>query len=184
LTYPNWDGHNNRGWLYLEQAGHPPPVVNTLVYAQGELWTYLGKNVNVYWCPVDASKTNTPASSYPARLDKLSTYLMNGAASDFNAYLNPPFKLSAIKIDGCLMWEPPDTAGSYNDGAEQPMNAQGPSLLHNGGCVLLYLDGHTSFMISPTFVYLNNSALAPNEFWWVPTPNKAGVYDGGVALGN
>jgi prepilin-type N-terminal cleavage/methylation domain-containing protein/prepilin-type processing-associated H-X9-DG protein len=185
LTYPNWGestglAATDPGWLYLPSGGNPPtenapPTANfALMYPKGLLWPYIN-NVNVYWCPVDASKTNTPASSYASRDCKLSTYMMNGAACDFNAALYPAFKLSQITQLGALMWEPPDTAVAYNDGSVEPSPTDGPGTLHNGGAVMLYLDGHTVFMKNATAQGLMNRALGPNEFWWVPTSPTGGT---------
>jgi hypothetical protein len=189
FPYSNWGhqaGHpginNDPGWLYKPSNNNPPtegapPTANfALMYPNGELWQYL-KNINVYWCPVDASRTNTAASSYsnpsPGRDNKLSTYLMSGCASDFSYEKDPTFKLSDIRIDGVLMWEPPDTVISYNDGAEQPNGQDGPGVLHNGGAVELYIDGHTLFMLRPLCLSLMQSTV-PNEFWWDPLGANGG----------
>jgi prepilin-type N-terminal cleavage/methylation domain-containing protein/prepilin-type processing-associated H-X9-DG protein len=182
LPHPNWDGaplSSTPGWLYTPVGGGPPtaalPNINpALFYPQGLLWDYL-KNINVYWCPVDAAKTNLSTSSFANRKERMSTYLMNGAACDFSNRKYPAFKLTEIKILGVLMWEPPDTAISYNDGSEEPSGADGPGTLHSGGAVLLYLDGHTIFMKGSDAQGLMAKANGPNEFWWVPTSPTGGT---------
>ncbi len=180
LPYPNWadsgdPGASATGWLYTPLAGAPPPIAlnPTLTYQNGLLWTYL-KNVNVYWCPVDAATTNSLASTYSQRKNKLSTYVMNGAACGF-AGKNPAFKLSQIKQLGVIMWEPRDrkddgtfNTGAYNDGANGPDVNEGPGLMHDPGSVLLYLDGHATFTKRINVIAMMNSALAPNEFYWNP----------------
>jgi prepilin-type N-terminal cleavage/methylation domain-containing protein len=194
LPNPNWGIGaigNLPGWLYTPGAGNVPPTIvanPVLVYQKGLLWQYI-KNVNVYWCPVDASTTNQSyglgtGSTYSQRPDKLSTYVMNGAALGFYAEKNPAFRLSDIRIPGVLMWEPNDrnadgtyAGGSYNDGADIPESTEGPGALHNPGSVLLYLDGHTVFMKRDTAVNLMNTALGPNEFWWVPNSATGGTDD-------
>jgi prepilin-type N-terminal cleavage/methylation domain-containing protein/prepilin-type processing-associated H-X9-DG protein len=182
LPHPNWGGGSlasTPGWLYTPVTGEPPtftlPAINPdLFYPQGLLWDYI-KNKNVYWCPVDAAKTNSAASSFAGRKERLSTYLMNGAACDFSNRKYPAFKLTEIKLLGVIMWEPPDTALSYNDGSEEPSGADGPGTLHSGGAVLLYLDGHTAFMKGADAKGLMAKANGPNEFWWVPTSSTGGT---------
>ncbi len=180
LPYPNWDhqsGHpgisNDPGWLYLPNGNNPPtqnaPATANfaLMYPKGELWNYI-KNINVYWCPIDAAKTNSSTSSYASRDCKLSTYMMSGCVCDFNNEMDPTFKISAIKQNGALMWEPPDTATAYNDGSVEPSDTDGPGTLHRGGAVILYIDGHTDFMLNIDAMRLMARANSPNEFWWVP----------------
>lgn len=183
LTYPNWGGGSNpnaAGWLYLPQGGNPPtqgapPTANfALMYPKGLLWDYV-KSESLYWCPIDIATTNLASSSYSSRDNKLSTYCMNGAACGFSQAYNPAFKLTQIKQVGALMWEPPNTAVAYNDGAVQPSSSDGPGVLHGIGSVLLYTDGHTVYMKRDTAISLMNPALGPNEFWWDPSSATGGT---------
>jgi hypothetical protein len=144
------------------------------MYPKGLYWPYIN-NVAVYWCPVDLATTNLASSSYLVRDNKLSTYMMNGAACDFNNALYPAFKLPQIRQVGALMWEPPNTATGYNDGSVEPSSTDGPGVLHGIGSVLLYTDGHTVYMKRATALTLMNSANGPNEFWWVPTSPTGGT---------
>lgn len=195
LPYCNWGrggSHaNDPGWLYTGFQGKPPPPGNNpiTVYQKGLLWNYLN-NINIYWCPVDASTTNQPysasgGSTYSERLrlngDALSTYTMNGAAGGFSGN-NPSFKLSQIRQLGVILWEPNDRlatdntydSGAYNDGANYPVASEGPGLLHKPGSVMLYLDGHVAFMKRATALGLM-AASSPNDFWWDPSrPNTGG----------
>jgi prepilin-type N-terminal cleavage/methylation domain-containing protein len=190
LPYPNWGASgdpNAPGWLYKPLGGNPPPLalnpVNT--YSAGELWQYLN-NIGIYWCPVDAANTNNAAAStYLQRANKLSTYVMNGAACGYYSGNNPAYKISSIKQLGVIMWEPqernPDgtlNAFAYNDGANTPSPGEGMGLFHDPGSVLLYLDGHAIFMKRTAALTLMNSPTA-NEFWWDPNrPNTGGAPDG------
>ena len=193
LPNPNWGttgGGNTAGWLYTPISGEPPtqaaPTANfALMYPKGLLWDYI-KNVNVYWCPADAATTNQPyavgrGSTYSVRPEKMSTYLMNGAACGFAAAKYPAFKLSNIKILGALMWEPADRdstgayLNAYGDGAAEPSPTDGPGIWHDPGSVMLYLDGHTIFMKRADALNLMNPALGPNEFWWAPNSATGGT---------
>ena len=193
LPYPNaWTTGNpdGAGWLYLPQSGQPPtqafPTGNfALMYPKGQLWNYIG-NMNVYWCPADAATTNQPyavggGSTFSLRPEKLSTYLMNGAVVGFKMSTSPPFKLTDIRIQGALMWEPDDRdstgayLNAYGDGGAEPSPTDGPGVWHNPGSVLLYLDGHTVFMKRDIALSLMNPALGPNEFWWDPSSATGGT---------
>lgn len=185
LPDPNWASGGDPaasapGWLYKPISQKPPPVALNpiLTYEKGELWDYL-KNINLYWCPVDASTTNQPyavgsGSTFSQRADQLSTYVMNGAACGFTGR-SPAYKLSEIRQLGVIMWEPNDrktdgsyNTGAYNDGANRPDLDEGIGTLHNPGSVVLYLDGHANFVKRVTILGLMAATGAPNEFWWNP----------------
>jgi prepilin-type N-terminal cleavage/methylation domain-containing protein len=175
FPYPNWglNGADAPGWLYAPLFGGPP-LPNTLnpqvPYQSGQLWPYV-KSIAVYWCPVD--KTNSPTSTYALRPNKLSTYVMNGAACGY-AGLNPAYKLSSVRQLGVIFWEPNDrdgsgnyVGGSYNDASNYPDPTEGPSSLHLPGSVLLYVDAHTEFVKRTKAIRIMASP-GPNEFWWNP----------------
>ena len=182
FPYPNWGvsgDPNSPGWLYVPLAGNPPPVAANpvLTYQNGQLWPYI-HSIPVYWCPVDASTTNLPysagsGSTFSQRPNKLSTYVMNGAACGFVGK-NPPYTLTSVHQLGVIIWEPQDRdstgnydGGSYNDGSNAPVPSEGPSSLHLPGSVLLFIDAHTEF-IKRLDAIGQMAAPGPNEFWWNP----------------
>jgi prepilin-type N-terminal cleavage/methylation domain-containing protein len=182
FTYPNW-GVTAQGWLYNPAFGViPTPNGTTVPYQGGELWPYV-RNIASYWCPTDI--TNAATSSYPNRADKLSTYIMNGAACDFNNAYNTGyavFKMTQIPLDGVIMWEPDDSegGGAYNDGSSQPDPADGPSRRHFPGSVMLYFDAHTEFMQWIVATNLMNVPGPKSIFWWDPNrPHTGGWPDDG-----
>jgi prepilin-type N-terminal cleavage/methylation domain-containing protein len=156
VVYPNW-GALNTGWLYAPVGGNPPALSNPPenAYQGGLLWNYVGKNWHVYRCPAD----NTNASTFTARGNKLSTYVMNGANLGYHP--TPPLpkvhKLSSFAPAAYLLWEPndqpPDNAsGVYNDGANQPDQSNGPSRRHEKGCIVLGYDGRAQFIKFDTYL--------------------------------
>ncbi|MDB6018816.1 MAG: hypothetical protein JWR19_3305 [Pedosphaera sp.] len=181
-------GVNPPNWLYTPVGNVPPPNPTLTDYQNGQLFSYIN-NIGAYWCPADI--TNSPASSWPTRLNRFSTYVINGAASGyFKTASAASFKLSRVNPGGCLFWEPKDDPndplafGAYNDATAQPqedMNRhQGPSTRHKTGCVLLYNDGHSVFMKYETAKALcGDVGNKPNEFWWsLLSPNTGGAPDG------
>jgi len=194
FPYANWGTPENgntpvSGWLYTPTNSFgnlsvPKPNGTTAPYQTGELWSYI-HNVGVYWCPADI--TNAPTSSWPQRVDQLSTYIMNGAACDFNNALHAgtigfTFKLSNIKEDGVIMWEPDDQQGgqAYDGGGHQADPIYGPSKRHFPGCSLLYIDGHAGFIKWNDCTNLMGQLGPYNDFWWDPNrPATGGAPDDG-----
>jgi prepilin-type N-terminal cleavage/methylation domain-containing protein len=193
FPYPNWGSTTASGWLYTvlttssfgnSSTGIPTPNgTNSVPYQGGQLWQFIN-NVTTYWCPADL--TNEPSSDYASRADKLSTYIMNGAACDFNNALTDGgkvFKLGNIKEDGVIMWEPNAQGANapYGDGSGQGNPADGgPGTLHYPGSNLLYIDDHVEFM---KWQLASNQMTLPgpnNIFWWDPNrPSTGGWPDDG-----
>ena len=138
LPYPNWnppwtstDGSPLPGWLYLPFNSAPPKpfaapynqVAGSPGPYQGGLdWPYI-KNTAVYRCPLD--KTNSP--TFSGRINKLSTYVCNGAVCGYGALGPKSYRESDFVQDAFVMWEPDDKSpnpnlgvNTYNDGSSYP----------------------------------------------------------------
>jgi prepilin-type N-terminal cleavage/methylation domain-containing protein len=136
LPYANWNppwtltgGSPLPGWLYLPFNDAPPsPFLapyNQMpggigAYAGGLDWQYI-KNTAVYRCPLD--KTNSP--TFNQRINKLSTYVCNGAVCGYGAIAPNSYRETDFAQDAFIMWEPDDTSptlgvNTYNDGASYP----------------------------------------------------------------
>jgi prepilin-type N-terminal cleavage/methylation domain-containing protein len=173
VVYPNW-GSYNPGWLYTPNppgSGPPPfpavpPADPYSPYLGGLLFEYVAKNWKIYQCPADP--TNAP--TWSPRGNRLSTYVMNGAAMGYRP--GPPLgqkthKLQQFKADGYLMWEPDDTnPNAYNDGASNPNDVEGPSKRHLPGCNVTCYDGHVYFLKYQIFFRQLN--LKPGPGWCDP----------------
>src|SRR5882757_5924875 len=72
------DGTKPANWLYTPVNNTVPTTANITDYQSGQLFQYIN-NTGVYWCPAD--NTNSPSSGYPYRVEKMSTYVINGCAS-------------------------------------------------------------------------------------------------------
>ncbi|EEF60351.1 DUF1559 domain-containing protein [Pedosphaera parvula] len=177
-VFPNWGGLN-AGWLYAPVGGNPPALSNPPenAYQGGLLWAYVGKNWRVYRCPTE--KTNT--TTFAARLDKLSTYVMNGASMGYHK--TPPLptvhKMGSMAPASYMMWEPNDEdAGVYNDGANQPDQSNGPSRRHVKGCIVLGYDGRSQFIKFETYQQeevKNDTAGSPPTLLWCDPDSRGGL---------
>jgi prepilin-type N-terminal cleavage/methylation domain-containing protein len=177
-VFPNW-GVNNPGWLYTPNppgAGPPPwpappPTDPNSRYNGGLLFDYVAKSWKIYRCPADL--TNAP--TWSARINRLSTYVMQGAVLGYRG--TPPLgqkthKLSQMKADAYMMWEPADD--KYNDGSSKPDNMEGPSKRHVIGCIITCYDGHVQLLKFQAF--MNQVNQKPGLGWCDPdSPTGDGV---------
>jgi prepilin-type N-terminal cleavage/methylation domain-containing protein/prepilin-type processing-associated H-X9-DG protein len=170
VVFPNW-GVNNPGWLYTPNPPGsgpppwpaPPPFSPDQGYFGGLLADYISKNWKIYRCPAD--KTNTV--EWSNRINKFSTYVMNGAALGYRGA--PPLgqkthHLPEFKSDAYMMWEPVDTG--YNDAASNPDANEGPSRRHQNGCIVTFYDGHAGLLKFLTFI--QQAGLKPGFGWCDP----------------
>ena len=190
LAWPNWDGANDspNGWLYSAHSANPvgiPDPINGANYKnnpiiawQGGVWFKYVNKQGSYLCPVDiGSKDYTPAPTV-GRVNKLSTYVMNGAVIAFAASNpaypsgtapNQPIKTTAVWSPMCyLLWEPDELlkatpASEYNDGSNDPTTTgESIGLLHSkhGGNALAF-DGHVDFVTTEQFTQMIQLGQGP-----------------------
>lgn len=184
LAFPNW-GYANNGWLYAN--GNPPdPTVAPYslnpqtAYTSGLWWQYL-KNPGVYVCPTDRK-----SRYYAGRVNKLSSYIMNGAICGYGKLpvtagtMPNSVKITSLWSQVCyLMWEPDENLGSppigafaYNDASSYPDRNEGVGHLHGSGAVILAIDSHVQFIKFTAFQTEQNNPPAgtPGKgfLWWYP----------------
>jgi len=182
FPFPNW-GTTKPGWLYTNVSGKAPNLwaapYNTnpqLAYQDGQLWSYVGKSMALFRCPVD--KTNTV--NFAKRVNKLSTYIMNGAVCGYYSEMNPAYKIAQMKPTSYIIWEPDDTQDpyAYVDAASVPDIKEGPAKRHENGCVVLGADGRGVWLKYATYTTVLNQK-GPNDVWCDPgRPNTGGYPDG------
>lgn len=203
-----------KGPLGTSQACPPmnmaAPTVQKYIYKANAFGSYVA-NAGVYWCPAENATSkasqwfqnvflSSPGGNAVSGDDIYSSYIMNGGVNDFPNQQNQnpagigQFKLSNIhfRADDCVMWEPNDVAGAFNDGGSRASLGDGgePSQRHPHGCVLMRFDGGTEFQ---TYLYMTSQMAGfPNspqgittktpfhdEFYYAP-----GFIDGGYADAN
>jgi hypothetical protein len=191
MPYPNWEQYSapyQVGWLYcpigngstpdptqgiFKQAianGASPDIVysggtiGATTYPSGLLWPYL-KTSAIYRCPLDA--TNAIGSTWSQRINKLSTYVMNGLICGSG---NPvTYKQSSFQQDSIIMWEP-NISGDphqYNDASSDPSDYPLGILHGKSGANTMVVDGSASFMKALQFSQLSASS-GRNQLWCNP----------------
>jgi len=192
MPYPNWNPPWAPGWLYDPTPGSavpnlqaPPFILNPRLAFEGnlsnptgpggtggQLWSFI-KTMAVYRCPLD--KTNTPG--YLGRVNKLATYVQNGALCGFGLVLpsGTSYKQGQFRQDAFMMWEPDDrgTGYGYNDGSSYPDPSIDGGLgnRHKIGGIVLNISGSVMFVKSNAW-YLEAKDASKNRLWCNPgTPN-------------
>src|SRR5258708_3441235 len=181
LAYPNW-GTTYRGWLYPDGTPADPtsaPYYPNNVrgaYEKGDWWPYL-KNMGSYVCPTDRK-----SKYFKTRVNKLSSYIMNGAVCEYGRLSNPSgrtsVKITAVWNSACyLMWEPdenlpkPPPNGppigdfAYNDASSYPDLSEGVGYLHGKGAVILALASHVLFIKHTDFASEQVNPIK-GLLWW------------------
>ena len=213
LPYPNWDGGNSstapRGWLYSMDphkglpAGFPTgqcpnpysivapyslltkPVNGATAWQSGAWFQYV-RNYKSYLCPVDIeSRDYAPPSLTGGRVNKLSTYVMNGAIVGYTGGITSETtcKITDVWNPACyLLWEPDENANGlnnpgpydYNDGANFPNTSEGIGRLHSANSGnMLCVGGNVQFVTVQTFHQQSIVGSGPGPggktlAWWYP----------------
>jgi len=198
MAFPNWGAPNGAGWLYTPSGGGPPiidvpPLKDDILTAyKTGLWYQYMPNPKAYLCPVDIkSRTYTTLTQNGGRLNKLSSYVMNGAVAGYpNPVAYRACKTTQVWSQLCyVLWEPDENyrapgdpgAFEFNDGANFPSTSSGEGIgrLHSrkGGAIVA-LAGHVQFISREQFRADADtpSGRGPGPggrtfLWWSPFSN-------------
>jgi prepilin-type N-terminal cleavage/methylation domain-containing protein len=204
MAPPNWGTPNDQagravpGWVYTVINGaipDPGPFGtyqnNQLAAYKTGLWYAYMPNARTFLCPVDIksrSYTGHPDGGNLTRLNRMSSYVMNGAACGYGLqYTSFRFaiKTATVWSPMCyLMWEPDENnlgpgnpgAFDFNDAANFPNDSEGIGRLHSkkGGTVLA-VGGHVQFLTREQFRADASTASGRGPgpggrtyLWWSP----------------
>ena len=187
LAYPNWGTTTPwAGWAYgSTNAAIPDPgpggayaTNRVAAYATG-LWFPYVREPNAYLCPVDMqspSYLGRPDGGVMTRLQRLSSYVMNGAVSGYDTQ-NRSARISDVWNPRSYLLFGPDEnykgigvpgAFDFNDAANYPDRYECIENLHtiNGGLILT-VAGNIEFVSRATFISQSTSSTR-NLVWWSP----------------
>jgi len=167
------------GWLYT--PGVPPDPTasqysaNPVAAWQQGLWFSYLRDPGVYLCPA-----NLRSQYYSQRINKLCSYLMNGAVCAFGQlYLqgapSAKWRTSDLWSPMCwLLWEPDENLGqppvggyAYADGSVYPDQMTALTRIHGPGADILALAGHVQFVRLNQFAAEQTNG-ARGLLWWNP----------------
>ena len=185
MAYPNWnppwtegDDEPLPGWLYLPAGDAPPNIevapytINPILAYQGGLfWTYI-RNAAVYRCPLDLTTT----ADFRQRINKLSTYVMNGAVCGFGDIAPKSYHQADFRQDAYVMWEPGNTSpilgvNNYNDGSSYPNPGTDFALgtRHDKlGGIVVTACGSVAFVTTNVWYRLAGATTEKNQVWCNP----------------
>ena len=159
LPWPNWlsgDGPDRPGWLYVSDAPH-----STFDQKGGVFWPVL-VNPKLYFCPMD--NTNSPL--FAQRMQKYSSYAMNGAVVGYDRTNFPPARTSDMRADDIAFWETDETQPMYfNDGANNP--SEGVSGRHLNGAINAAFGGSVTYVRMGAW-YVQVYDTNKNSLWCYP----------------
>jgi prepilin-type N-terminal cleavage/methylation domain-containing protein len=172
---PNWNpGWTTRGWLYDARNGSVPNLSAApystnpnLAYQGGLLWDYL-KGAAVFRCP--SERIEVLGVAYTSRVNKLSSYLVNGAVNGYGAIDGKSYKVNQFRQDAIILWQALETnPADFNDGSSSPY--EGITKLHALGTTVGVVDGHIEYMKTVKF-YEEEAIPTKNRLYCSPaSPN-------------
>lgn len=161
MPWCQWYNNYGPSWTYMPHAmgSAPDPYklvggdlidnTNNIPYVeQGVYYSYI-RNRPVYYCPLD-KKGN---QDFIHRIQRVSSYIMNGAVCGFGTYNKPTFKISQFNPVAYVQWEPKvNNYGGYYaynsglDASQIPNNEEGIGNRHGTGAAILGFDSRVRWI--------------------------------------
>jgi prepilin-type N-terminal cleavage/methylation domain-containing protein len=161
MPWCQWYNNYGPSWIYMPHpmGSAPDPYLlvggdlidntNNIPYVeQGVYYSYI-RNRQVYYCPLD-KKGN---QDFIHRIQRVSSYIMNGAVCGFGAYTKPTFKISRFSPVAYVQWEPKvNNYGGYYaynsgfDASQIPNNEEGIGNRHGTGAAILGFDSRVRWI--------------------------------------
>jgi prepilin-type N-terminal cleavage/methylation domain-containing protein len=168
MPWCQWYNNYGPSWIYLPyalqpfQAGGgraPDPWTtvgkslvdntNEMPYVQqGVYFSYL-RSRPVYYCPLDKQGND----DFIRRVQRVSSYIMNGAVCGFGAVAKPKYKISQFNPMAYVQWEPKvNNFGGYYaynsglDASQRPDETEGIGNRHGTGAGILGFDTHVRWI--------------------------------------
>lgn len=162
LPWCQWYNSYGPSWIYAPYRGQAPDpfknVGGVLVdnpdalaisnILAGVYYPYL-RNRQVYYCPLD--KKENP--DFVNRIQRVSSYIMNGAVCGFGAISKPKYKITQFSPAAYVQWEPKVNkyGGSYAynrglDASQKPNDEEGIGNRHGKGAGILGFDSRVHWI--------------------------------------
>ena len=184
LPWCQWYNSYGPSWIYMPKgaiAPDPFKLVNGVLednptdmpyVEQGLYYPYL-RNRQVYYCPLDRKEN----MDFIYRIQRVSSYIMNGAVCGFGQFSRPHYKISQFKPAAYVQWEPkvnnegggPKGPFAYNtghDASQIPNDREGIGNRHGKGAGIIGFDTRVHWI---SLVQFNVDAkTGPSLLWCVP----------------
>jgi prepilin-type N-terminal cleavage/methylation domain-containing protein len=181
MPWCQWYNDYGPSWIYMPHPLGSAPDPYTLVgnelidntnaipyIEQGVYYAYIRSRA-VYYCPLD-KKGN---QDFLRRIQRVSSYIMNGAVCGFGNWPKPHYKISQFKPSAYVQWEPKvnNYGGfyAYNSGldaSQKPDAQEGIGNRHGKGAAILAFDTHVRWISLSEFD--GEAKLAPGLLYCTP----------------
>jgi len=192
LPWCQWYNSYGPSWIYMPKNGRAPDPftlnpasgalednTNDVSYIQQGLYYPYLRNRQVYYCPIDR-KSNV---DFIYRIQRVSSYIMNGAVCGFGTYDKPKLKITQFNPSAYVHWEPkvnneggakgPYAYNTGHDASQVPNDKEGIGNRHAKGAAILGFDARVHWI---SFLQFNQEANRhPGLLWCVPG-NPTGGY--------
>ena len=132
MPYGGWLNGGVPSWAYGTRS------MNDLT--NGLFWPVL-RSASIYLCPLD----DTNAPNFSERPMRISSYIMNGATLNYRADRYPAYKMTMMRSDAIIWWEPDERDPRYFFGGSSYPD-EGVSRRHNIGAMLGGITGQAEFI--------------------------------------
>lgn len=189
MPWCQWYNNYGPSWIYMPKAGQAPDpfklIGGVLVdnptdmpfVEQGLYYQYV-RNRQVYYCPLDKKENN----DFIYRIQRVSSYIMNGAVCGFGDYSRPKFKISQFNPAAYVQWEPKvnnegGTKGPYayntgHDASQIPNDREGIGNRHGTGAGIMGFDARVHWISLQKFT--REASSHPGLLWCVPNSPTGG----------
>ena len=183
LPWCQWYNSYGPSWIYMPKNGVAPDpytlVGNSLVdntndmpyILQGVYYQYV-RNRQVYYCPLDRKEN----IDFIYRIQRVSSYIMNGAVCAFGNFSRPNFKISQFNPAAYVHWEPkvnneggargPFAYNTGHDASQIPNDQEGIGNRHGKGAGIIGFDSRVHWISIRQFNL--EAARHPGLLWCVP----------------
>jgi type II secretory pathway pseudopilin PulG len=191
MAWCQWYNDYGPSWIYMPKNGNAPDPYKLVggvlednptdmpYIEQGVYYSYL-RNRQVYYCPLDRKERN----DFIYRIQRVSSYIMNGAVCGFGAFKRPHFKITQFNPAAYVQWEPkvnnenfPSPKGpfAYNtghDASQIPNDVEGIGNRHGTGAGIMGFDARVLWI--PLQKFKQEAASHPGLLWCTPDSPTGG----------
>lgn len=170
LPWCQWHNSYGPSWLYMPRNNSAPDPFTPsapnrggvaltdnpadLPYIEQGLYYAYIRSRQVYYCPLD-KPTNR---DFVNRIQRVSSYIMNGSVCGFGTYNRPVFKITQFNPSAYVHWEPKvnNYGGfyAYNpglDASQRPDGTEGIGNRHGKGAAILGFDARVHWIALKKF---------------------------------
>jgi prepilin-type N-terminal cleavage/methylation domain-containing protein len=165
MPWCQWYNSYGPSWIYMPKAGAAPDpfrlnaatgqldeVTNDVPWiVQGLYYQYLHSRP-VFYCPLDRKEN----IDFIYRIQRVSSYIMNGAVCGFGTYARPRFKITQFNPAAYVQWEPkvnneggargPFAYNSGHDASQIPNDVEGIGNRHGKGAGIMGFDARVHWI--------------------------------------